>query len=158
MMLAIRDWISAIVICALLLSTVQSLIPDGAVRRVVDFAGGLLLTLCVLNPLLHCAEWFHPDLLDIGQTLDELEWDLKQETDTALKSSIEERTKAYISEQAEALGVDVTAEITAEQQEDGVILPVWAELRGPYSGELSKQLDHELGIPPERQVWHEGKS
>lgn len=157
-MLAIREWMTSIVICALLLSILQSLIPDGAVRRIVDFTGGMLLVFCLLNPLLHCVSWIKPDMQDFEKTLEELEWNLKQETDMALQKSIEERTIAYISEQAEEIGVDVSINVTAEQREDGVILPTWAELCGQYSAELAKQLDQELGIPPERQVWHEGKS
>ena len=39
--------------------------------------------------------------------------------------------------------------------EAGVSLPVKAEVTGPYSQELADFMTRELGIPAERQVWHE---
>ena len=38
---------------------------------------------------------------------------------------------------------------------DGIPVPVGAVLTGPYAEALSVDLERELGIPRERQVWHE---
>ena len=41
---------------------------------------------------------------------------------------------------------------------DGVTLPEKAELTGAYSQELADFMARELGIPAERQVWHDRKN
>ena len=63
-----------------------------------------------------------------------------------LAAIIAGRTAAYISDKADALG------------EDGTPLPVSVDLKGPRSPELAEWIAGELGIPAERQVWHEGKN
>ena len=42
--------------------------------------------------------------------------------------------------------------------EAGTPIPASAELRGPYSQGLADWIAEELGIPAERQVWHDGKN
>lgn len=55
--------------------------------------------------------------------------------------------------------LDVEARVETEPGADGEPpLPAWAELRGPYSQDLADWIAGELGIPAERQVWHEGKN
>ena len=41
---------------------------------------------------------------------------------------------------------------------DGVPVPWRAELWGPRSPALATYMEEELGIPGERQVWHEGEN
>ena len=51
------------------------------------------------------------------------------------------------------------ARVETEPGADGETpIPAWAELRGPYSQDLADWIAGELGIPAERQVWHEGKN
>ena len=76
-----------------------------------------------------------------------------------LSAIIAGRTAAYISDKADALGFRVTAQVETAPGADGEIpIPVSAVLTGPYSRELADCIAGELGIPAERQVWHEGKN
>ena len=52
----------------------------------------------------------------------------------------------------------MTVRVEAVAGPDGVSLPEKAELTGPYSQELADFMARELGIPAERQVWHERKN
>ena len=49
---AVQEWLRAVVVTALLLSVVQTLLPEGNVRRIASFSGGLILMLVLLRPLL----------------------------------------------------------------------------------------------------------
>ena len=51
--------------------------------------------------------------------------------------------------------MEVTARVETRTGEDGIPVPWSAELTGQRSGALSSYLEAELGIPAERQVWHE---
>ena len=59
---------------------------------------------------------------------------------------------------ADALGLEVSVRVKAAAGPDGVSLPDRVELTGPYSQELADFMAQELGIPAERQVWHERKN
>ena len=72
-----------------------------------------------------------------------------------LTAIIETRTAAYISDKADALGLTVTAEVQTEAGPEGIPVPYQAELTGAWSEELASYMEGELGIPRERQVWHE---
>ena len=76
----------------------------------------------------------------------------------AAKAGIEEQAAAYISDKARELGGEVTARVQVSVGEDGVLTLRQAELTGAYSAALAEWIAGELGIPAERQVWHEGKS
>ena len=55
----------------------------------------------------------------------------------------------------EELGLEVSARVETRAGEDGVPVPWSAELTGPRTEALASYLETELGIPAERQVWHE---
>ena len=48
--------------------------------------------------------------------------------------------------------------VRTEPGADGVPVPWQAELWGPRSPVLAAYMKEELGIPGERQVWHEGEN
>lgn len=48
----IRQWLTAVVLVTMLLSVAQTLVPEGTVRKITSFIGGLLLLLVMLQPLL----------------------------------------------------------------------------------------------------------
>ena len=122
----IRQWLTAVVLVTMLLSVAQTLVPEGTVRKITSFIGGLLLLVVMLQPLLRT---------DLGQ-------------------GIAERTAAYISDKAAGLGLTVTVRVETEPGADGTPLPERVYLEGTKSEELSHWLAEELGIPAERQVWN----
>ena len=153
---ALREWLASVVVTAVLLSLTQSLIPEGNIRRIGSFTGGLILIIMLLQPLM-------------GSDLKELELDfapyqreielrgeeLEQNRILELSAIIEQKTAAYISDKADALGITVEVQVQTEPGESGVPIPAAACLKGPYSSDLAAYMEQELGISIERQVWHE---
>ena len=157
---AVRSWLTSIAAVTLMLTVVQTLVPEGTLRKISGFTGGLLLLAALLQPVLKT---------DLGRLrLDFSGYEEAIETRTAeldnagkeeLAAIIAGRTAAYISDKADALGLDVEARVETEPGADGETpIPAWAELRGPYSQDLADCIAGEFGIPAERQVWHEGKN
>ena len=129
---AVRSWLTSIAAVTLMLTVVQTLVPEGRLR--LDFSG-------------------YEEAIEARTA--ELDNAGKEE----LAAIIAGRTAAYISDKADALGLDVEARVETEPGADGETpLPARAELRGPYSQDLADWIAGELGIPAERQVWHEGKN
>ncbi len=156
MISAIREWLCSIVICTLFLSILRAMLPEGAVKQVGNFTGGLLLLLCVLSPLLHL------DGLSSEFNFSEYRSDFEEQQklwaedgERALTQRIEEETESYISDKANAIGAEVSVSVETEKRKDGIIVPTMVHLTGPYVSELSVCIQQELGIPPERQVWDE---
>ena len=50
-MTAAREWLTAVVTVTLLLSVVQTLVPEGSLRKIAGFTGGLLLLAVLLRPV-----------------------------------------------------------------------------------------------------------
>ena len=156
---ALREWLTSIVVVTLLLSVAQTLVPEGSIRRVVSFVGGLILLAVLLRPVLGTdLERLRLDLDGYERELQNAREELSSAGDTEVAERIAERTAAYISDKADALGLEVTVRVEAAAGPDGVTLPEKAELTGAYSQELADFMARELGIPAERQVWHDGKN
>lgn len=156
MMESLRTWLSSIVAVTLLLSIAQSLVPEGTLRRVAGFTGGLVLLLALLRPLLAGG------LPDLGleteawtKAIEAQQADLSRQGEDALAGLIAERTASYIWDKGAALGLEVTAAVETRTGEEGIPVPYSVELEGPYSQELESYITEELDIPPERQVWNE---
>lgn len=156
MMESLRTWLSSIVAVTLLIAMAESLVPEGTMRRVAGFTGGLVLLLALVRPVLAGGL---PDL-----TLETEAWtaaieaqqaDLSRQGENALAALIAERTASYIWDKGTALGLEVKANVETRTGEAGLPVPERVELEGPYSKELADYITHELNIPPERQVWNE---
>lgn len=156
MMESLRTWLSSIVAVTLLIAIAESLVPEGTMRRVAGFTGGLVLLLALVRPVLAGGL---PDL-----TLETEKWtaaiedqqaSLSRQGEDALAALIAERTASYIWDKGAALGLEVKANVETRTGEAGLPVPERVELEGPYSKELADYITHELNIPPERQVWNE---
>ena len=156
MMGTLREWLASVVTVALLLALAQTLIPEGTVRRIGSFAGGLILLLTLLQPLSGGDPIrLETEFESCRQEIEDRRQELQQAGDRALAAIIEEQTAAYISDKAAALGTPVQVRVETEMGADGVTVPVSAQLKGAYSEALSVYMEQELGIPRERQVWYE---
>lgn len=156
MMGAVRAWLTSVVAVTLLLTVAQTLIPQGAVRKIAGFTGGLILLAALLQPVLQTERGglrleFDGYADAVAQRRAELE-SAEEETMAAL---IAEGAEAYISDKAAELGLEVTVRVRTEPGEGGTPVPGAAEVRGPRSEALASYMEEELGIPRERQVWNE---
>lgn len=156
MMESLRTWLSSIVAVTLLIAMAESLVPEGTMRRVAGFTGGLVLLLALVRPVLAGGL---PDLtLETEQwtaAIEEEQASLSRQGEDALAALIAERTASYIWDKGAALGLEVKANVETRTGEAGLPVPERVELEGPYSKELADYITHELNIPPERQVWNE---
>ena len=153
---ALREWLTSVVVVSVLLAVVQTLIPEGTVRKIGAFTGGLILVVTLLQPLLGVDfEDLELRLEQSRETVEQRQQELEQAGEREMAELIERQTAAYIWDKADALGLDLSAEVRVERGPDGIPLPVSATLTGTYSEALSAYLERELGIPRERQVWHE---
>ena len=157
---AVRSWLTSIAAVTLLLTVVQTLVPEGALRKISGFTGGLLLLAALLQPVLKTdLGRLRLDFSDYEEAVEIRAAELDAAGKEELSAIIAGRTAAYISDKADALGFRVTAQVETAPGADGEIpIPVSAVLTGPYSRELADWIAGELGIPAERQVWHEGKN
>ena len=152
----VRTWLTAVAAVTLLLSVVQQLVPPGSLRETASFAGGLILLTVLLQPLaaLRGAD-LDLNFQDCRQAVEQQQTELEDRRQAELAALIESATAAYISDKADSMGLALEARVTAEAA-DGVPVPARVALTGEKSGELSRWLETELGIPAERQVWNEG--
>ena len=142
------------VACAVLVSVAAQLCPEGALRKIARFTGGLLLLLAMLRPIAD----YGPNATTAwnaggySEAVARLELELAAERENALRHGIAEEWEAYIEDKAGSLGAAVRAEAELDGG-DGV--PERVTLYGAYSGELSRFLASELGIAKEKQIWIE---
>ena len=156
---ALREWLTSLVAVSMLLSVAQTLVPEGSIRKISSFTGGLILLVVLLRPLLG-ADLSRLDLHleDYERAIGQRQEELASAGEAELAGIIEERTAAYISDKADTLGLAVKVQVETKPAGDGVPVPWRAELWGPRSPALATYMEEELGIPGERQVWHEGEN
>ena len=156
MMELLRAWLTGITAAAILCALANSLMPEGAVRRVGKLACGLVMLSAILRPLVEVEALSPGDLLDDYQAQAAIQTqELEEERNTALKSIIEQEFAAYIVDKADQLGAACTAQVTCQLGEGGVFLPQSAAVQGSFTPqqqeELARILEEELAIPRARQ-------
>ena len=155
MMGALREWLTAVVTVTMLLSVAQMLMPEGTIRKIGSFTGGLLLIAVLLQPVLkdRLGE-LELDLEDYAETIQNRQSELESAQSDALQAGIEKRVASYISDKAAELGLECQASVTVAPNADGIPVPWSAELSCGPSERLAAELEQSLGIPRERQVFH----
>lgn len=156
MMAAARTWLTAVAAVTLLLSMAEMLVPQGSLREIASFTGGLILLAVLMQPL----GKIDPAKIDLNishyqEAVEQRQTELEASQKEELASLIESEMETYISDKAKSMSLTLRVQVTAEPDSSGVPVPVRAELTGPRSEELSRWLDAELGLPAERQVWNE---
>lgn len=155
----IREWLTSVIAVSMLLSLVQMLIPKGSVEKTASFAGGLLLLLALLRPLLRMDMGEILPQTDGGrQTAAQLQEELTETTENLLEQCIAERTETYILDQAAALEAEVSVRVRTERSPEGIPMPAAVELTGAYEPGLERYIAEELGISAERQTWYENEN
>ena len=161
MMELLRAWLTGITAAAILCALANSLMPEGAVRRVGKLACGLVMLSAILRPLVEVEALSPGDLLEDYQAQAAVQTqELEEGRNTALKSIIEQEFAAYIVDKAAELGLSCTAQVTC-QLEGEVYLPSRVQLDGVLEEgqreRLTQIIWEELGVPPEEQVYRSGE-
>ena len=148
-----RQWLLGVVACAIFVSMVIQLCPEGSGRKLARFTGALLLLCAMLRPL---TEWDLPESAwDAGSyraAVAQLELELRGAEENALADGIAAGLASYIEDKADSMDANVRATVTVEPR-DGACIPTGVTLRGAYNGEIAAFVERELGITKERQVW-----
>ena len=149
----LRSWLLGVVACAVLVSLAGQLTDGGTMKKIVRFAGGMLLMLAMLRPLLRLdLAVLDVDLASYREAVAQLELELTQRQEDALSTRIAAQTGAYIEDKADELGLSVRAAVRTEEV-DGVPLPVSVTLCGEENAALADCIERELGIAKEDQLW-----
>lgn len=149
-----KGWLLGVVLTALAGGLARRLAPRGREQAMVRLAGGLLLTLAILRPLAGRERTGEEWLADLSLPAEQAEF-LRENQREAFSAIIAEKTAAYIWDKANRLGLGCTVTVTTAAGESGLPLPDTAVIRGPYSGELARCIEEEVGIPAEKQIWLE---
>lgn len=159
----IRTWLIGITCAAIVVALCESLAPNGAVRKVGRFTGGLVLLIAVLQPFVTL------DMRDLSGLLNEYRVEagsyntqLETENEKLMKNIIEDQTGAYILDKAAALGIDsceISVEAAAGEGEYPVpeSVTVTGNLTEGQRSALSRQIEADLAIPADRQIWEDVK-
>lgn len=148
MMGAAKDWLLAVISVSLLCATAEALMPRGAVKRVGRLVCGLALLAAILSPLrtLDVDEgrrWLDSYL----SGSDQLEAELRETVNSQLKTIIEKEYAAYIVDKAAQLGITCSAKVECRETEEGLYLPVRAEVRVSGDGTwLIQSVAEDLGL------------
>lgn len=154
---ALRTYLLGIAVTAMAVTLLSALLKEGALRRAVQLAGGVVLILAVLGPLLRNGlDAFGSYLTELKMREDALQTGIEVENSDVLERIIRRETEAYILDKAAALGAEVTATVTVEQGSH-YPYPYTATVEGMLTEAqkeaLSEDLELSLAIPKERQVF-----
>ena len=152
----IRNWLIGVTVAAMLAALADCLAPEGAAKKVGKLAGGLLLMVAVIQPLLGLDYTALSGVLaDYRLEASGYSSDLETENLRLMKIIIEEQTAAYIQDKAAELGMPCTAEVTCQAEEDGSFYPasavVYGELSQSQQDQLCRIIEGDLAIPAENQ-------
>jgi hypothetical protein len=153
----IREYLIGVTAAAILCGIATAMSGEkGFLGSVMKLLTGLLMALALVSP------WVKISLNDLFGWTDDIKTDanaivqqgqsIGEET---YRKVIKERLEAYIQDEAQALGLDLSVEVSLA--EEGTPVPVAAELSGSASPYLKQRLalfmDKELGIAKEDQTW-----
>ena len=156
MMDLLRTWLFGLTAVSAPLALAESLVTQEGIRRVLRLAGGVLMILVLLQPVVHMdlgELHFSPDAL--RQEAEALEEEYAWQQEAALETGIEEELASYIWDKAQALGLSCQVRVTVETGADGIPVPRSVTVTGAYSEDLSEIIETDLGIPREQQNWQE---
>ena len=154
----IRTWILSVTVSAMVIAVAQALMPAGAVKKVGQLTGGLILVLGILQPL---AGMDYGDLYDLVTALPA--GAVQQEASAfgsyeTMETIIAGELEAYIADKGEQLGAACTAQVTCAPGEGGRARPRSGHgHRGPHPRQresLADCLEGELGIPRQAQTFY----
>lgn len=153
----LRQWLLGVVGAALAVALAQALTPEGSIKKVGAVLGGILLLLAAIRPVAGLDPQAVTDLTPSWESLEEKASGGAGEE--MLKGLIAEKTSAYIVDKGKELGVSCTARVTVGQDASGWPVPRSVEISGTWSQKekeaLSRAIEEELDIPPQRQIFRE---
>jgi len=156
-MAEIREYLIGVTAAAILCGIVTTMTGEkGFLGSAMKLLSGLLMVLALVSPwvnipLENLFGWTESIQTDAGDIVQQGQR-IGEET---YRKVIKQNLEAYIQDEAQALGLDLSVTITLA--ENGTPVPVAAELSGDVSPYLKQRLSlfmtNELGIEREDQIW-----
>ena len=154
----IRQWIIAVTCAAMLAAILHSLLPKGGTGAAGRLAGGLLLLIATVQPLLSL------DYDSLAQSMTKLrleeyrsDQELAEANSSLLEELIEQETRSYILDKAEELGMTCQVAVTCELQDEGIPFPKFVTVSGSFTQEqtdaLSQIIEADLAVPVQNQTY-----
>lgn len=152
-----KAYLIGLTAAAILAALVRRLAPENAAGKAAKMGAGLLILITMLRPL------GEPDPLRAAGALLEKGWRdplsaqaSDRGTNELLEELITDQAETYILDKAQALGLQLTAEVTT-RTESYYPVPWSVRLRGAADAyqrrTLTNYISQQLGIPEERQEW-----
>ena len=153
----IRNWLLGVSGVAMAMAVAEAMIPKGSMRHICRLAGGLLLLLTAVSPVLNLDEDRWTWTTKYQTTVEGYEMALSEQNNLIYQSIIEEKAAAYILDKAKERGISCQVEVALAIDGNGNVHPGEVRLFGSWTDEqraaLSRVLEAELGILPERQYF-----
>ena len=156
----IGQWIMGLAASALITGLALGVTPRGTVRNILKLVCGAVMIIALVAPALRFdltlfsvnAERFREELRSVQDNVSET-------GERLTRNIIEKECAAYILDKAQGLGLRVeSVSVTAKWGDEEVFYPyearIEARLDDEQKGALSRAIEAELGIPPERQYWN----
>lgn len=162
MITAIRTWLISVTAAAVITAAADSLMPDGAVRKIGKLTGGLLMIVAILQPIKQFDLETMSDILTEYRIESQVSSEvLEIENQAIMKMIIEGETSAYVQSKADALGISCFAETVCKIDESGNIYPVSMVVYGDMSQEqkamLTRLIEGDLAISAENVRYERAK-
>ena len=162
MMDFLRNWLMGLTGAAIILAFVDCLVPDGSVKQIGKLAGGLVMVIAILRPVLSLDfEIMAGSMADFRYDVQQYSSELEIENERLKKTIIEDRTGAYIRDKAEQNGIDCNVAVQCRMNERDQLYPasvtVYGELTQEQKEKLMRIIDAEVAIPAEMQQYERTK-
>lgn len=153
---SIREYLIGVTAAALICAVMTKLLGKGTLGAVVKLIAGIFMALAIISPMVDIRiEELTDFVSDIKLSADDAAVEGENSARAAVESIITERTREYILDKAEALGLEMTVEVELDTGE--IPVPRAVTLSGdisPYAkAVLSEYIAANLGIEAEEQTW-----
>lgn len=158
----IRNWLIGITAAAMVAALADALAPDGTVKKIGKLAGGLLMIVAVVQPVIGIdLDVMSGILTEYRMEADVNSAALEVENQRLMKIIIEDEVGAYILDKAAELGIECTVEVDCYEGDDGNFYPaavtVYGELTQAQATSMSRMIEGDLAIPAENQHYERTK-
>ena len=156
----LKNWLIGITGAAMIIALAEGLMPEGSVKRIGRLAGGLVLIIAILQPVVTL------DTNELSSILAEYRSDtgdysatLEENNKEVTKSIIAEESAAYIQDKAASLGVSCAVTVECEYGDEQFPYPVTVTVIGTLTAEQKAQLqtiiENDFAVSAEHQTYRE---
>ncbi|MDR1298824.1 MAG: hypothetical protein LBJ84_01055 [Oscillospiraceae bacterium] len=152
-------WVFGVACASIIASIAATAAPQGAAGRAAKLTGGFLIVAALLSPV---ADFdfsaFSRSVFDLREQADAVSADILETNEKLTALIIERECAAYIVDKSARIGMEgLEAEVSAQWSVDGYWYPVEARLTASATlgqrAEITRYVESELGISPERVIW-----